>query len=267
MKIKLVSWNVNSVKARLDRLLAFLKGEAPDIVCLQELKCLEENFPLGPIQDAGYHASIAGQKTYNGVAILSREEPTEVRRSFGDNSSDTAARFIGATVQGVRIYSAYIPNGQSVGSEKYGYKLEWLKRLKAFLQRTHQTTEKIVIAGDFNVAPEDRDCHDPKLWEGQILFSEAEKAALREVCHFGLYDTFRKHHSEGSHYSWWDYRQLSFPKDKGMRIDFVLATKPLLEACNAATIIRAERKGPLPSDHAPVMAEFILPDSSQGLPI
>lgn len=254
--MKVVSWNVNSVKARLDRLLAYLAREAPDVVCLQELKCVEEAFPAAAVHDAGYHAAVLGQKTYNGVAILSREPLSDVTRGFGDGAADDAARFVGATVRGVRVYSAYIPNGQAVGTEKYAYKLEWMKRLRAFLDGRHTPRDPVLVAGDFNVAPEDRDVHDPAAWRGQILFSDPEKSALANVCAFGLHDTFRKFHADAGHYSWWDYRMLGFPKNRGLRIDFILATAPLLERCRAASIARDERKGQQPSDHAPVVAEF-----------
>ncbi|MBY0371778.1 exodeoxyribonuclease III [bacterium] len=254
---KVAAWNVNSVKARLDRLLAFLERENPDVVLLQELKCEEPNFPYEGIGNLGYSAAVFGQKAYNGVAIVSKEPATDIVRGFGDGGLDEA-RFISATVQGVRVASAYIPNGQAVGAEKYHYKLEWLARLRRHLGAHYQSNQKFLLGGDFNVAPEDRDVHDPEAWRGQILFSDPERAALRDVCGFGLDDTFRKHHGEAGHFSWWDYRMLGFPKNRGLRIDFLLATPPLMEACHSARIDRDERKGTLPSDHAPVIAEFKL---------
>lgn len=256
---KVVTWNVNSVKARGERLIAFLHRENPDVVCLQELKCIDEAFPYETIQSLGYHAAVFGQKAYNGVALLSREAPQNIRRGFEDGNADAAARFIGATIRGIHIYSAYIPNGQAVGSEKYAYKLEWFSRLKKYLEKNHTPSDRTLLAGDFNVAPEPRDVHDPALWEGKILFSEPERHALLQVCGTGLADTFRKHHAEGNLYSWWDYRDLGFPKNKGLRIDFILATPPLMEVCTEARIDRDERKGTLPSDHAPVIASFKLP--------
>ncbi len=253
---KVATWNVNSVKARLERLLNFLERAKPDVVCLQELKCIEEQFPFEPLKAAGYSVAAFGQKSYNGVALLSRHPITDVVRGFGDGDEDVAARFVGGTIKGIRIFSAYIPNGQAVGSEKYEYKLKWLKRLSQYLATHADKTKPLLLMGDFNVAPEDRDVHDPKAWEGMILFSEPEKAALRKVCEFGLQDTFRRHHPEPGLYSWWDYRMLSFPKNKGLRIDFILATQPAMEVCTAASIDREERKGQTPSDHAPVIAEF-----------
>jgi len=254
--LRVATWNVNSVKARKERFLAFLHRQRPDIVCLQELKGLEEIFPLAETKAAGYHAAIHGQRTYNGVALLSREPIAQVVKGFDDAGDETAARFIGGTTMGVRAYSAYIPNGQAVGSDKFAYKLEWMRRLRAYFDARHRPNEKILLAGDFNVAPEDRDVYDPEAWRGQILFSEPEKAALAKICGFGFQDTFRKFHEEGGHYSWWDYRQLGFPKNRGLRIDFIFATAPLWERCSAASIEREERKGTLPSDHAPVLAEF-----------
>jgi exodeoxyribonuclease-3 len=253
---KVVSWNVNSVNARLERVLAFLARESPDVVLLQELKCEEQKFPLAAIEGAGYQAAVFGQKTYNGVAILAKSPITEVSRGFLDGDLDEA-RFVVGVVDGVRVASAYIPNGQAVGAEKYHYKLKWLARLKARLVATLPQPGPFVLGGDFNVAPEDRDVHDPDQWRDQILFSDPEKAGLSTlVADVGLHDTFRKHHSEAGHFSWWDYRMLGFQKDKGLRIDFLFATPSMLEICTGARIDRDERRGKLPSDHAPVIAEF-----------
>lgn len=254
--MRVTTWNVNSVKARLERLLSFLNRASPDVVLLQELKVTDENFPFEAVGNLGYTATVFGQKTYNGVAILSKAAASDVVRGFGDE--DPASRFVGATIEGVRFYSAYIPNGQAVGSDKYAYKLEWLKRMRKFFDDHHAPKDRIVLGGDFNVAPEDRDCHDPAAWRGQILFSEPEKLGLKQVVDFGFQDTFRKFHAEAGHYSWWDYRMLGFPKNRGMRIDFLFASTPLAEKCTKAFIDRDERKGTLPSDHAPVLAEFEL---------
>lgn len=254
--MKVVTWNVNSVKARLERVVNYLRRTHPDVVCLQELKGIAENFPHLAFSDLGYTASVFGQKTYNGVAILSKEKPTEIVRGFADDVVDPAARFIKARFGEWLIASAYIPNGQAVGTEKYAYKLDWLKRFRNHLDKHHSPSEKIILTGDFNVAPEDIDVHDPERWRGKILFSDPEKQALKELCAFGLFDTFRKHHKEGNHFTWWDYRTLSFPRNDGLRIDFILATKKAMELCSSAGIDREERKGNLPSDHAPVFATF-----------
>lgn len=252
--MRVVTWNVNSVKARLERLLNFLERRNPDVLFLQELKVTDDNFPYEPIGNLGYSATVYGQKTYNGVAILSKIAPKDIVKGFGDG--DPQSRFVGATIGKVRCYSAYIPNGQAVGSEKYAYKLEWLRKMRAYFETHHEPSDPILLGGDFNVAPEDRDVHDPTAWRGQILFSDPEKAGLKNVLDFGFSDTFRKFHSAAGHFSWWDYRMLGFAKNRGLRIDFIFATQELLASCRSASIDRDERKGELPSDHAPVVAEF-----------
>lgn len=255
---RLVTWNVNSIKIRIDRLLKLIERHRPDVICLQELKTIDANFPLEPLTQAGYHCAVYGQKTYNGVAILSKEEPQEVIRGFGDDVDDPASRFILARFDQWAVASAYIPNGQEVGSPAYAYKLQWLSRLRRLLDADFEPSENLVIAGDFNVAPEDRDVHDPNAWRGKILFSEPEKAALKDVMEFGLVDVFRRHHAAPGLYSWWDYRQMGFPFNRGLRIDFILASDPLAEKCRECFIDREERKGEKPSDHAPVIADFDL---------
>jgi exodeoxyribonuclease-3 len=252
------SWNVNSVNARVERLLAFLDRTKPDVLCLQELKCVDEKFPYDAVKAAGYHAVVHGQKTYNGVAVLSRAEPEPLGAGFRDGAGEADSRLVGARVRGVNVFSAYIPNGQSVGAPKYAYKLEWLRRLRGFLDARHNPDERLVLAGDFNVAPTELDVRKPEAWRGQVLFSEPEQAGLKHVCDFGLFDTFRLHHDDGGHYSWWDYRQLSFPRNDGLRIDFIFATPPLAKLCDKAWIDRDERKGDKPSDHAPCFAQFVL---------
>lgn len=253
-----MSWNVNSVNTRLERLLKVLDRHSPDVICLQELKCLEEKFPFGPIRAKGYHCAVFGQKTYNGVAILSREEPTQTVRGFEDGVDDPAARFIQCRFSDMTVASVYVPNGQAVATPSYEYKLRWLERLSTFLNKTRKSTdEPVVLGGDFNVALEDRDVYDPDAWRGNLLFSEPEIKALTHVMNgSGLKDTFRLHHSEKGRYSWWDYRQLAFPLNKGLRIDFLMATAPLIEKCGMAEIDREERKGEKPSDHAPCVAQF-----------
>ena len=256
--MKLASWNVNSIRVRGDRLLRWLDAHRPDVMCLQELKATEAQFPLERIRAAGYEGAIFGQKGYNGVAILGRDgyHVEDVRFGLGDADDDSAARLIAARVAGTQVLTVYVPNGQVVGSEKYAYKLEWLRRLRAFLERHHRTSEPLVVCGDFNVAPEPRDVDRPKEWERSVLFHPDVRAALRELMGWGLVDTFRLHHSEGGFYSWWDYRMLSFPKNDGLRLDLILATEPLAGRCTEASIDRDERKGKLASDHAPVLATF-----------
>ncbi len=254
--MKVVSWNVNSVGTRLDRVLAFLKREDPDYLCLQELKCVDEKFPFEAIKEAGYIPTVFGQKAYNGVAILSKTAPDEVRRSFLDDVEDSAARFIAARFGQLWIMSAYVPNGQEVGSEKYVYKMIWLKRLKAYLEKNHRTDEPLLLVGDFNIAPEDIDVYDPTGRAETIHCSVGEREALKDVMAFGLKDLLREKYPTIEQYTWWDYRQLSFPKNLGMRIDLALSTPPLLKFLQDVRVDRDERKGEKPSDHAPLITEF-----------
>jgi len=254
--MKIATWNVNSIRSRLERLVRWLERTGPDVVCLQELKVTEEAFPFGPILDTGYHAAVCGQKTYNGVAILAREEPVHVDRGLGDGENDPQARLIAADVSGVRVLSAYVPNGQTVGSEKYAYKLDWLRRLHEHLKRRYAPSDSLVVCGDFNVAPDDRDVANPERWAGSVLCDQAAREALENVRRWGLADVFRQHHPAGGVYSWWDYRMLAFPKNDGLRIDHIFTTQRLAGRCTAAEIDRDERKGRKPSDHAPVIATF-----------
>ena len=266
--VKIATWNVNSVLQRLDRVTAFLAREQPDFLCLQELKGADEKFPHDAVQAAGYRAEVFGQKGYNGVAILThaqriKSKPAKVIRNFGDGGDDTSARFISGTwdighpgERPLTVMSAYIPNGQSVGSEKYIYKLEWFQRLRKYLDTHHKTNDLVALTGDFNVAPADIDVYDPEGWREHIHTSTRERQGLHRVTSFGLVDTYRKLHPDDPGYSWWDYRQLSFPQNKGLRIDLIYATQPLAEICRECRVDRNERKGEKPSDHAPVIAEF-----------
>jgi len=255
--MRIATWNVNSVRARLPRLVAWLEREKPDVLCLQELKVEDALFPADDMRDRGYECAVHGQKTWNGVAIVSRLPLSDVQRGLGDAADDPQSRFVAATVGGVRIASAYCPNGQTVGGEKWTYKLAWLARLRAWLDRIATPAIPLAICGDFNVAPEAIDVHDPGAWEGEVLFHPRARAALADVCAFPLVDTFRRlHPGEPGHYSWWDYRMLGFPKNRGLRIDHILTTPALAELCTAASIDREERKGKDASDHAPVVATF-----------
>ncbi|MFZ5471350.1 MAG: exodeoxyribonuclease III [Myxococcota bacterium] len=254
--MKIASWNINSIRARTERLCAWLEANKPDVLCLQELKCQEDQFPFAEVGAAGYRAVVHGQKTYNGVAILAREEPVDVLRGLSDHREDPQSRVIAATVRGVRVVCLYAPNGQAVDSPAFLYKLEWFGRLRSYLETRHKKDEPLVLTGDFNVAPAAIDTHDPELWEGQTMFTQREREALAEVTSFGLVDTFRTLHPEESKFSWWDYRMLAFPKNRGLRIDHLFVTQPLAEKLVAADIDREARKGKQPSDHAPVWAEF-----------
>jgi exodeoxyribonuclease-3 len=253
--LRIVSWNINSLRRRQERLIAWLEQTQPDVVCLQETKCTDEQFPVLDLRAAGYYSAFHGQKSYNGVAILSKTEPREVRPSLCDEEEDPQARVIAATIGAVRIYSIYAPNGQAVGSPAYDYKLKWYAGLRNCLERENRE-QHLVVCGDFNVAPKDEDVYDPDLWRGAIMCSDGERHAFEELCGIGLADTLRLHHHEAGLFSWWDYRMLSFPKNRGLRIDAILASRTLAEHCKATGIEREMRKGKEPSDHAPVWAEF-----------
>jgi exodeoxyribonuclease III len=254
--MKIASWNINSLRKRRERLLLWLRETNPDIVCLQETKCTDEQFPAAALRDAGYAAVFHGQKSYNGVAILAKEEPRAVRMGFCDGVEDDQARVIAANVGDLRVFSIYAPNGQAVGSAAYVYKLAWYQRLTNCLREKEGLLDRLVLCGDFNVAPNDEDVHDPALWRGAIMCSNEERGAFRAVCAVGLTDTLRLHHPEPGIFSWWDYRMLSFPKNRGLRIDAVLAGNELAAKCTDAGVDREMRKGKDPSDHAPIWAEF-----------
>lgn len=249
------SWNVNSIRARQARVVEWVQRHRPDVLCLQETKVTDDAFPLEPFRAAGYEVALHGQKAYNGVAIASRVGLTDVRRGFDDGGDEVGSRLISAQVGGIHVYCVYVPNGQVVGSAQWDVKLLWFDRLRALLQR-HAPSDPVVVTGDFNVAPEERDVHDPEFWKRQVLFHPLARAALQRLCGDRLIDTFRLHHQEAGLYSWWDYRGLGFPRNLGLRIDLVLASTELAARCTAASIDREARKGALPSDHAPVLARF-----------
>lgn len=259
--MRLATWNVNSLKVRLPQLLEWLTARQPDIVCLQETKLEDHNFPQKEIESAGYQAAFSGQKTYNGVALLAREIPSDVIRG-NPHFPDPQKRLIAATVNGIRIVCAYIPNGQTVGSDKYDYKLAWLDKLEAWLGELLQENPLLALAGDFNIAPDDRDVHNPAAWADQILCSEPERAAFRRLLALGLKDSFRLFEQPEKAFSWWDYRMLGFQKNHGLRIDHILLSDPLASRCAAAGIDREMRKRERPSDHAPVTAD--ISDISHG---
>lgn len=253
--MKVATWNVNSIRAREARLLAWIERHQPDVLCLQELKVTDDLLPIAGLEAAGYHVASFGQPTYNGVAILSRRPLEDVRRGLEDDVDDPAARLISARVDGLRIVSAYVPNGQSMGSDKAAYKVAWLARLRSYLERTATTSDRLLVCGDFNVARDDKDVAFPQRWASNVLFHPEMRHALEGLLSWGLVDVFRSHHPEGRIYSWWDYRMLSFPKGDGLRIDYAFATGALAPACTSAVIDRDERKGKQPSDHAPVVVE------------
>lgn len=252
--MKLATWNVNSLKVRLPHLLDWLGAAQPDVVCLQETKLEDANFPVAEIEKAGYHSTFAGQKTYNGVAILSREATADIQVGI-PGYDDPQKRVLAATVQGVRTICVYVPNGESVDSDKYRYKLAWLEQLTAWLQSELGSNAKLALLGDYNIAPDERDVYDPKAWEGQVLFSEPERAAYRRLIALGLADSFRLFEQPEKSYTWWDYRMNMFKRKLGLRIDHILLSAPLASACRSCTIDRDMRARERPSDHAPVIAE------------
>lgn len=254
--MRIATWNVNSIRSRVERVVAWTERERPDILCLQEIKTTDDGFPLEPFAALGYRAEVFGQKTYNGVALLSLKPITQVVRNLPDDEPDAPRRLIAGTVGKVRIVNVYVPNGQSPESDKFVYKMDWLKRLLSFLKETADPGDPLVLLGDFNIAPEERDVRYPDLWRGHIHFHPKEHAALAKITSWGLHDLLRKQHEEGGLYSWWDYRQLAFQKNNGLRIDLILGTAPMLKRCQDVVIFRDERKGESPSDHVPVVAEF-----------
>jgi exodeoxyribonuclease-3 len=253
--MKIATWNVNSIRARQVRLLAWLQKAQPEVVCLQELKVTGDAFPYEAMQQAGYCAAVYGQKTYNGVAILSRRELSDVERGL-PGLHDPQARLLSAEVEGIRVFSTYVPNGETVGSEKYAYKIRWMEHFRQHLGRRFRPSEPMAVCGDFNVARDEKDVARPAVWAGTVLFHQEVREEMEQMLAWGLRDVFRAHHPEGGLYSWWDYRRLAFPKNDGLRLDYVLATEPLAECCTGAEIDREQRKGEKPSDHAPVIAVF-----------
>lgn len=253
--MKIASWNVNSLKVRLPHLLDWLAEAQPDVVCLQELKLEDQNFPRAEIEAAGYHAAFAGQKTYNGVALLAKAPIGEV--TVGNPLfADEQKRLISGTVDDIRVVCAYMPNGQEVGCDKYDYKLRWLAALADWLSSELQAYPRLALCGDYNIAPDERDVHDPQRWQDCILVSEPERAAFRRFIELGLVDSFRLFEQPEKTFSWWDYRMLGFQKNQGLRIDHILLSAPLAAQCTAAGIDRAPRKRERPSDHAPVWASL-----------
>jgi exodeoxyribonuclease III len=251
--MKLAAWNVNSLKVRLPQLLDFLATRQPDVVCLQETKLEDQNFPKAEIEAAGYQVTYSGQKTYNGVAILSKTPLTEVQIGIPD-FVDEQKRVLAATVDGVRVVCVYIPNGQSIDSDKYQYKLRWLAALTSWLKGELARHPSLALLGDYNIAPEDRDVHDPAAWKDQVLCSGPEREAFGNLLGLGLKDSFRLFEQPEKTYSWWDYRMMAFRRNHGLRIDHILLSGPLAANCTESLIDRDMRKLERPSDHAPVMA-------------
>lgn len=253
--VRFATWNVNSLRVREDAVLDWLERHRPDVLALQETKMTDQEFPADAFGDIHYDAVHHGQRAYNGVALVSRPELFDVVRGFPDSGPDEDRRLIGATVEGVRVYSVYAPNGQQVGSERYQEKLRWFGRLRRFLEATARPDQPLIVMGDFNVAPTDADVFDPVATRGQLLASEPERAALRDLLSFGLIDALRQVDQREKRFTWWDYRAGGWERNLGLRIDHVLITRPLAERLKAVTICEEERGKPQPSDHVPVMIE------------
>jgi exodeoxyribonuclease III len=255
--VKLATWNVNSLKVRLPHVADWLNSAQPDVLCLQETKLEDKNFPLAEIEALGYRAVFSGQKTYNGVALISKNEAFDIVNAI-PNFEDEQKRVLAATFDGMRVICAYMPNGQSVDSDKYQYKLKWLAALRDWLADEIKRFPKLALLGDYNIAPEDRDVHDPKAWEGNVLVSEPERAAFRAFIDLGLKDSYRLFEQPEKTYSWWDYRMMGFRRNHGMRIDHILLSDALAPSCTSCLIDKAPRKLERPSDHTPVIAELSL---------
>ena len=253
--MKIATWNVNSLRVRLDHVLAWMESAEPDILALQETKLTDENFPVEAFENAGYHAIFSGQKTYNGVALISRERAEDVATEI-EGFEDPQRRVLAASYGGLRVMNLYVPNGQTVESDKYQYKLEWLAALHAQLQSEADRYGRRVILGDFNIAPDDRDVHDPAAWEGKVLCTDKERRALTEILELGFNDTFRMFEQPEKAYSWWDYRAGAFRRNMGMRIDLILASDRWSRSCTGCHIDVEPRRLERPSDHTPVVAEF-----------
>ncbi len=254
--MKIATWNVNSVRARLPRIVDWLETKKPDVLCMQEIKCLDEQFPREVFEEMGYRVATFGQKTYNGVAILARQNIEDVVRGLPGEDESAQKRAIAAQIGDVLLLNLYVVNGESVGSEKYAYKLEWMARVAEFVRERFDMGEKVVLCGDFNVTFDDRDVYDPEEWRGKILCSDAERRALAKIQEPGLIDAFRYFHKEGGHYTWWDFRTRGFQREQGLRIDHFLMSESALKACRSVEIDRGARGGEKPSDHAPVIAEL-----------
>ena len=253
--MKLATWNVNSLKVRLPHVLGWLVANQPDVLCLQETKQQDEDFPKAELEAAGYYSVFSGQRTYNGVAILSREPAADVQYGI-PNYADDQKRVIAATFKDVRVVCLYVPNGQSVDSDKYYYKLGWLSALRDWLRDELTRHPKLAALGDYNIAPEDRDVYDPVTWPGSVLVREAERIQFQNLIRLGLRDSFRLFEQAEKSYTWWDYRMMAFRRNRGLRLDHILVSEPLAKKCISCVIDKTPRKLERPSDHTPVVVEL-----------
>ena len=259
--MKIATWNVNSVKARIDTVRIWLAEASPDIVCLQEIKTTDEAFPTDVFESMGYNCAVHGQKSYNGVAILSKRPPEDVIKGLPPSEGDDHARYIEAVISGdsgaaVRVASIYAPNGNPPGTERFAYKLSWMERLNGHIRRLLAFEEPLILMGDYNVIPTADDCHDPRAWQGDALFQPETRAAFRRICHLGLTDAFRACHAEPHCYTFWDYQAGAWVKDHGIRIDHILLSPQAADRLVNCSIVRKVRGWEKPSDHVPVMCEL-----------
>lgn len=254
--MRLATWNVNSIRARLERVTAWLDEQKPDVLCMQETKIEDDAFPHDAFRELGYQAVVHGQRSWNGVAILSRTPLTDITRGFDDGGDDPQARLIAATTAGLRVVSAYFPNGDTIGSDKWAFKLAWMARLATWVRAAVRTEPRLALCGDYNVAPADLDVHDPARWIGTVLFTPEVRVALEQIRSAGLVDVVRRLNPDAPCFSWWDYRMLAFPKGRGLRIDHIFVTPAVDAMAVAAGVDRNARKGKQPSDHAPVWVEL-----------
>ena len=254
--MRIATWNVNSIRARLPRVTEWLARWSPDVLCMQETKVVDDQFPRDAFAHRGYQLEVFGQKTYNGVALASRGSLTDLARGFPDDAPDADRRLIAGRIADLHVINVYVPNGTELGSPRFAGKLAWFGRLRDLLERTFSKDDPLIICGDFNVAPEDRDVHDPEAWRGKLLFHPDEHRALQHLMSWGLTDVFREHHPEEGLFSWWDYRGGAFHRGWGLRIDYLLVTAPVAARTRAVTIDREARKGNKPSDHAPVILDL-----------
>lgn len=255
MTFKIATWNVNSLRVRLPHVQTWLADVNPDVLVLQEIKMPSEDFPLDVFAEMGYQAAVSGQRTYNGVAVLSRTAIDDVVMDI-PGLDDPQRRMLAVTVEGIRILNLYVPNGESISSDKYKYKLNWIQKLESYISDQLKTYSKMLLLGDFNIAPENIDVHDPAVWENSVLFSKPEREALQSLMNLGFKDCFRELSPEEQSFSWWDYRMNAFRRNLGLRIDHILASNAIFPSCQRCYIDKAPRKWERPSDHAPVVAEF-----------
>jgi exodeoxyribonuclease-3 len=254
--MKIATWNVNSIAIRLEHIAKWTSSNEIDVLCLQETKCVDEKFPLEAIKEMGFQAAFMGEKSYNGVAILSRHPISDIQKNFLDDGDDAPKRLIAATIEGIRIVNTYIPNGTELDSPKFDFKLDWLQRLRRMFDKSCSTDDKVLLCGDFNVAPDELDVWSVKNWEGKLHFSKPERAAIHHVKQWGFVDLFREMNGDRQEFSWWNYREGAFPKNHGLRIDHIWTSPALAKKCSGCWIDPTPRGWERPSDHTPVVAEF-----------